>query len=173
MFPAFTCAIMPESLRRPSGLSFLGVHYATFLNLGGKQIGNVWKLSVLSGQNDLGAGPAKWKEGEKPLEADTPECESQFLPFPGGDPSALVLPASQFPHLSSRDRGNTPHPLSWVSGVWEMLSQGQLWSALTLVRGGKPARTCQSLRNTRTTSLSGPPFIFLPPIVHLTEHTFK
>lgn len=164
---------MPESLRRPSGLSFLGVHCATFLKLGGKQIGNVWKLSVLSGQNDLGAGPAKRKEGEKPLEADTPECESQFLPFPGGDSSALVLRASQFPRLSSRDCGNTPHPLSWVSGAWEMLSQGQLspWC-----EGGKPARTCQSLRNTRTTtSLSGPPFIFLPPprIVHLTEHTFK
>lgn len=33
---------------------------------------------------------------------------------------------SRFPRLSTRDHRNTPRPLSWVSGAWEMLSQGQL-----------------------------------------------
>lgn len=40
--------------------------------------------------DDLGAGLVKWGEEDKPLEADEPECESWFLPFPGGNSLASV-----------------------------------------------------------------------------------
>ena len=45
IFPTFKCLIMPENFRRPSGLSFLDIHCATFLKLGSKPIGDVWKMT--------------------------------------------------------------------------------------------------------------------------------